>query len=141
MKQENTKFWIRFLICFGVAAAISVAIFAIQGFFTDNIGVNLQVLADGFSVSGALLLMYAGMMFISKEGALLGISYALRNAALTFIPGGRAKQELYKDYRERKMSKDRKSADVCVWIVGAIFFAVGLALTLIWYVKFYNIQG
>ena len=141
MKQENKKFWIRFLVCFGIAAAISVVIFAIQGFFTDDIGVNLQILADGLSVSGALLLMYAGMMFISKEGALLGISYALRNAALTFIPGGRAKQELYKDDRERKMSGERKSADVCIWIVGAIFFVIGLALTLIWYVKFCNIPS
>ena len=138
MKQENKSLMIKYLICVGVACALAVAVFAIQGFFTDDVAVNMQVLADGFSISGALLLMCAGIMFISGEGALIGIGYALRYTLLTFIPGGRSRQEMYKDYRERKMEAIKKSTDQCVLFVGLAFLAIGLIFMAIWYLKYYN---
>ncbi len=141
MKQENKALLIKYLILIGVACALTVAVFAIQGFFTDDIGVNMQILADGFSVSGALLVMCAGILYVSGEGALIGIGFALKYTVLTFIPGGRAKQELYKDYRERKMNEIKKSTDHCMLFVGLAFLAVGLVFMTIWYLKYYNVTG
>ena len=78
------------------------------------------------------------MMFVSGEGALLGISYVLKNVILFFIPGGRAKHELYKDYRERRMKKIKAYSDSCLLVTGLVFIAASFILTLIWYVKFYD---
>ena len=141
MKQENKALLIKYLISIAVASVIALAVFAMQGFFTDDVGVNMQILADGFCVSGGLLSMYAGLLFASRQGALLGLTFALRYTVLTFIPGGRAKQELYKDYRERKMAEMKKSTELHVFLTGIVFLAAGIVFTVIWYVKFYNITG
>ena len=90
---------------------MTVAVFAIDGFFTDDIAVNIQILSDGFSVAGILMLLFAGMIFISSEGALIGIGFVIRNVFLAFIPMGRAKHEKYADYRARKLSNAKKQND------------------------------
>ena len=117
---------------------IAVAVFAIDGFFTDDIAVNIQILSDGFSVAGILMLLFAGMIFISSEGALIGIGFVIRNVFLAFIPMGRAKHEVYAKYRERKLSELKKQSDHCVLFTGLLFFAIGIIFSVIWYLNFYQ---
>lgn len=137
MNQEKKSLLIRYLVCFVIAAAITVAVFAICGFFTDDAGVNMQILSDGFSISGMLFLLFAGVMYVSSEGALLGISFILRNVVLAFIPMGRKYHETYKQYRERKLEKASRGVDRCILITGLVFFAIGMVFTVIWYKAYY----
>jgi len=139
VKQENKPLLIKYTICFCIASLITFIVFWIKGFFTDSLAVNIQILSDGFTVSGIMLLLFAGMMFISGEGALIGISFVLRNAFLTFIPMGRAKQERYADYRARKLGSMKKSSSHSLLVIGLLFFLIGVVFTVIWYVNFYNI--
>ena len=88
MQQEKKSLLIKHITCFCVASLITVGVFALSGFFTDNIGANIQIIADGFFVSGILFLVFAGMMYISSEGALIGISFVLRNIVQAFMPMG-----------------------------------------------------
>ena len=117
---------------------MTLAVFAIKGFFGDSLAVNIQVLADGFTVSGLLLTLFAGMMFVSGEGALIGISFVLRNVVLAFVPMGRAKHEVYAKYRERKLAERKRSGDHCVLVTGLIFLSIGVLFTVIWYTTFYQ---
>ena len=78
------------------------------------------------------------MIFISGEGALIGIGFVLRNVVLTFIPMGRAKHELYADYRARKLGAAKKQENSSILVTGLSFLLIGVVLTVIWYVKFYN---
>ena len=139
MKDENKALLIKYAVCFGVASAITLAVFWIKGFFTDNLGVNIQILSDGFFVSGILLTLFAGMMFVSGEGALIGISFVLRNVVLAFVPMGRKKHEVYAKYRERKLASMKKSSDHCILFTGLFFLLIGIIFTVIWYTNFYNI--
>ena len=82
--------------------------------------------------------LVAGMLFVSSEGALIGIGFVLRNVILSFIPMGRKKHELYADYRERKLKEMKKSQDRCILVIGLVFLFVGVVFNIIWYVKFYN---
>jgi polyferredoxin len=144
VEKEKRSILIKYGICFGVASLITLGVFWLKGFFTDSIGVNIQILSDGFFVSGILLLMYAGMMFISSEGALIGISFVLRNVVLSLIPMGRTKQEIYREYRERKLAEmqaKRTSGNHCVLVVGLVFLIISIIFTVIWYTNFYNITG
>ena len=138
MKPEQKSLLIKYSICFCVAAAIAFAVIWIKDFFTDSAAVNLQILADAFFVSGLLLTLFAGLLFVSGEGALLGIGFILRSVVLAFVPMGRAKHELYRDYRERKLSEAKERHYSCVLITGLLFLVTGLILTGIWYVKYYN---
>lgn len=139
MKKENKALLSKYIICFAVASLIAVAVFWSKGFFAHTVAVNIQILADGFFVSGILMTLFAGMMFVSREGALIGIGFVLRNVILAFIPMGRAKHELYKDYRERKLKEMKKSKDRCILLTGLLFLFVGVVFNVIWYVNFYNI--
>ena len=143
MQQEKKQLLMKYLICFVVASLITVGVFWIRGFFTDNVGVNLQILSDGFFVSGILFLMFAGMLFISSEGALIGISFVLRNIVLMFIPMGRKQHEFYAQYRERKLAEKhvKSSSDHCILVVGLVFLAISIVFTVIWYTNFYNVTG
>lgn len=139
MNNERKAVLTKYIVVFCIASLITLAVFWIKGFFTDNVGVNIQVLSDGFCVSGILLLLFAGMMFVSGEGALIGVSFVLRNVVLAFIPMGRARHETYAQYRERKLANPKKSGDHCVLVVGCLFFAVGIIFTIIWYTNYYNV--
>ena len=139
MKEENKALLIKYLTCFGIASVITFAVFWIKGFFTDSLAVNVQILSDGFTVSGILFLLFAGMWYVSGEGALIGIGFVLRNVVQAFTPMGRKKHEFYAQYRERKLKEIKKSGDHCILLTGLVFFAIGVVLTVIWYVNFYNV--
>ncbi len=141
MNEEKKALLTKYIVCLCAAALITVCVFWIEGFFTSDLARNLQVLGDGFTVSGGLMLLFAGMLFISGEGALIGISYVLRYVALAFIPMGRSKHELYCDYRERKLKEAKKSSDHVLLIVGAAFFLIGIIFIVIWYTNFYQIPA
>ncbi|MBQ7386901.1 MAG: DUF3899 domain-containing protein [Clostridia bacterium] len=121
---------------------ITFIVFWIKGFFTDSVGVNIQILSDGFFVSGILMTCFAAMMYISGEGALIGIGFVLRNIVLAFTPMGRNRHEVYSKYRERKLSEKKKSGgDHAILLTGLLFLAVGIIFTVIWYVNFYNVTA
>ena len=129
----------KYAICFGIEAVIAFLVIWSKGFFTDRAAVNLQILADAFFVPGILVTLFAGMLYVSGEGALIGIGFVLRNAVLTFIPMGRAKQELYADYRARKLKEAKPHSARCILVSGLVFLVIGIALSVIWDVKFYNV--
>ena len=141
MKQETKSLLIKYAICFSVASLITVAVFWIKGFFTDRIEVNVQILADGFTVSGLILTLFAGLLFVSREGALIGIGYVMRSVVQAFVPMGRMKHERYAEYRERKLGNMKKTSDHSMLITGLVFLLVGVIFTVIWNVKFYNVPG
>jgi len=110
-----------------------------KGFFTESAAGNLQIWADAFFVAGILMTLFAGMLFVSGEGALIGIGFVLRNVVLTFIPMGRAKQERYADYRARKLAEAKEKDNSSIWVTGLVFLAIGVILTVIWSETYYNI--
>ena len=138
--KEETKAAIRnYGICVGVEALVAFLVIWSKGFFTDSAAVNLQILSDAFFVPGIFMTLLAGMLYISGEGALIGISFVLRNVVLAFIPMGRARHELYADYRARKLKEAKKHDNRYILISGLAFLTIGVILTVIWYVKFYNV--
>ena len=137
MKQETKDLLIKYGVCFGVASLIVFVVFWIKGFFTDSAAVNLQILSDGFVVSGAMLSLYAGLLYVGSEGAFLGVGYILRNVILIFMPMGRKNHELYRDYRERKLSEVKRKGDRSMLFTGLFFLAIGVIFAIIWSVKYY----
>ena len=139
MKQNHKVTLAKYATCFGIEILIAFLVIWSKGFFTDSVAVNIQILSDAFFVSGVLMTLFAGMMYVSSEGALIGIGFVLRNAVLAFIPMGRAKHEKYADYRERKLSEAKKKNFSSILITGLFFLAIGIIFTVIWYVRFYNV--
>lgn len=138
MKQENKVILRNYAICFGIETLIAFLVIWSKGFFTQSTSVNIQILSDAFFVSGILMTLFAGMMYVSGEGALIGIGFVLRNIVLTFTPMGRARHERYADYRARKLSDAKKHNNSYLLVTGLIFLFIGIVFTVIWYAAFYN---
>ena len=139
MKQETRRTLRNYAICVAVELVIAILVIWSKGFFAHSGAVNLQIAADAFFVAGILMTLFAGLMYVSGEGALVGVQYVLRNAILIFFPMGRARIEPYRDYRERKMAALKDKQNSSVLITGLIFLSIGLVLTFIWYKRFYQI--
>ena len=139
MNDKTKATLTKYAICVGIEVFIAFLVIWSKGFFTDRAAVNVQILSDAFFVSGILMTLFAGMLYISGEGALLGIGFILRNVVLTFIPMGRMKHEKYADYRARKLSKSKKQNSHCILVTGLIVLAIGILFTAIWHVKCYNV--
>ena len=139
MKQETRRTLRNYAICVAVELVIAFLVIWSKGFFAHSGAVNLQIAADAFFVAGILMTLFAGLMYVSGEGALVGVQYVLRNAILIFFPMGRARIEPYRDYRERKMAALKDKQNSSILITGLIFLSIGLVLTFIWYKRFYQI--
>ena len=138
MKQETKVTLRNYAICIGIEAVIAFLVIWSKGFLVHSLAVNVQILADAFFVSGILMTLYAGLLFVSGEGALIGLTFVLRNVVLTFIPMGRARHEKYYDYRQRKMGAAKKHDNSHILVSGLIFLFIGIVLTVIWSLAFYN---
>ena len=139
MKQETRRTLRNYAICVAVELVIAFLVIWSKGFLVHSKAVNLQILADAFFVAGILMTLFAGLVYVSSEGALVGVQYVLRNAVLIFFPMGRARIEPYRDYRERKMAALKERSNACVIITGLSFLFIGLVLTFVWYKMFYQI--
>ena len=91
----------------------------------------VEVSARPFS---SLSIRHNGKITVKADGRTL----LSASDTLTFIPGGRARQERYADYRARKLSKAKERNNSCILVTGLIFLFIGIALTVIWNVVFYN---
>lgn len=87
----------------------------------------LGTVSDAFSMPGLLLILFGGLLFVSNEGAFLGVGYALSIAFKALVPGGRLKMETYADYVERKSGK-RVDGYGFLFAVGGVWLAIGLIL-------------
>ena len=138
MKQETKETLRNYAICVGIEIVIAFLVIWSKGFFAHSAAVNIQILSDAFFVSGILMTLFAGMLYVSREGALIGIGFVLRNVVLAFIPMGREKHEKYADYRARKLSQAKKHSNRYLLVTGLIFLFIGIVFTAVWYVVFYN---
>ena len=120
----------------GMFASLNIGLH--NGEKAENVAQNLQILADAFFVPGILMSLLAGMLYVSGEGALIGIGFVMRNVVLAFIPMGRTKHEVYADYRARKLKEAKPRGERCILVSGLVFLFIGIALSVIWSVKFYN---
>ena len=142
MKEENKSLLIKYAICVIVASLIlGIVVWSkfnqAEDFELAAPSFIFQVLSDGFSVSGILLVLFSGLMFVSGEGALLGIGFVMRNVILWFVPMGKMHQESYQQYRERKIGRTKKSGNGCILVTGLVFLLIGVIFTIIWYTNTY----
>lgn len=134
MEKEKKALLIRYIVCFCVASGIVLIILALKGFFSDNAKQNVQLLHDAFFSAGALLMLFSAMIFLSAEGALLGLSYVFGKAIkAVFIPFGRKDQESYAQYRERKLGNRKTTGAGTIFLVGLLFVAISVIFLIVWY--------
>ena len=132
MSDDKKSTLIKYLICFCVTAALTFVILLIQGFFKETLKENMHVLHNAFFGSGALMMLFSGLVFVADEGAFLGIGYAFGRAAKALLPFLGKDHETYAEYRERKSGKKSKFGQLAIFLTGLLFLLVSLIFLWIW---------
>ncbi len=126
------KYGITSLVCLaaGVALCFSGGLFQATAWLD-----RFRILSDACFVPGALVFLFGVLVWLSNDGALLGISYALVTAFKALIPGGLKDRESYGQYAARKREGGKTHCGFLL-IVGGIFLAIsGVFLILFYTVK------
>ncbi|MBQ7913080.1 MAG: DUF3899 domain-containing protein [Clostridia bacterium] len=134
MSGNKKSILIKYLVCFCIAVALVFVILLIQGFFKDTVKANMHVLHNAFFATGALMMLFSGLLFVTDEGAFLGVGYAFGRLVKTLLPFWGKDHETYAEYRERKESKKKTSTvKLSLLLTGLVFFLISLIFLVIWH--------
>lgn len=133
--EERNRWYIKYivsiLVCGGLAAVVLLN--RDMGGLTEKKDVY-KALCDAFCVPGVLFMLFAALFAVAREGAFDGVSYAMKRAFLSLVPGGRSKIEKYADYKERKEAKREKKVSFrFMLVVGGVFLVVSLVFLALYY--------
>lgn len=117
---------IKYGCCAAFVALLAIAYISLRDFAGAELMDKYLILCDAFTVPGMLLILFGGMMWASSQGALDGLTYVVRYALFSLIPGKRLERdEKYGDYLEHRM-QNRVKGYGFLFISGLVTMAVAL---------------
>ena len=117
---------IKYGCCAAFVALLAIAYISPRDFAGAELMDKYLILCDAFTVPGMLLILFGGMMWASSQGALDGLTYVVRYALFSLIPGKRLERdEKYGDYLEHRM-QNRVKGYGFLFISGLVTMAVAL---------------
>ena len=119
----------KIIIAFSLGALITLG-----GLWLGDKNDGLKWFCDAFSLGGVTLLIIAGWSFLLKNGAFLGIGYALRRATVALLPFQVGKTENYGEYRERKIL-EKKHGETPYFLIAGLFYLAVASILLCFYAK------
>lgn len=137
MAEEKNRWYVKYIICFLVGAALCVFILVNRNVIAITDKKELfKTLCDAFTVPGVILILFGVLLLIANAGAFDGVSYGIRRAIAALIPVYRGKVEKYAEYKEKKEQKretDKGFSCKFMFFVGLGFFAVSLIFLALYY--------
>lgn len=119
--------------CAVFTALMAAAYIGLRDFEEAALVDQYLMLCDAFTIPGMLLIMVGCLIWASNLGALNGLSYVVRIAVFSLIPGKRLERdEAYGDYVARKREKKLKGYGF-LFISGLIVMAVAMVFMMLFY--------
>ncbi len=120
--------------CCAIFVAVAAGLYIAPRDFVGSALVDqFLILCDAFTIPGILLLMVGFLVWVSNEGALDGVTYAVRFAVFSLIPGRRLERdEKYSEYVERRRGKKVRGYGF-LFVSGAVTLAISLVFMALFY--------
>lgn len=132
----SRRWWVNLAKYGGSALFIGLAAWLYLGaydFPDASLVEKYRLLCDAFTIPGVILLMLGCLIWASGQGALDGVTYALRYAIYSLIPGKLLERsEKYGDYIQRKRENRLKGYGF-LFITGGASMAVSLVFMALFY--------
>ena len=129
--MKKAKVWIQL----GVGLLIAFLVMWYSGIFVMTKPSDIiMAIGDGFTVAAVLYLGMGALMWISTTGFFDIFGFAFKRATHAFIPN--FFMDIDSNYYEYKIKKEEKRkgfAQHSSLIIGAIFLAISIILTVVWY--------
>ena len=135
MSGEKKSGLIKYGVCFAVIAVCAALYIMPRDFAAAELMDKLSILCDAFTIPGVVLLGVGGLAFASREGAMDGLTYALRRAVQMLVPGVRQSMQTYGDYVVKRRAKE-KGSFAFLLISGGI----SLVLALIFLIAYFAVS-
>ena len=125
------------LLKYGISAGVCLLFAAIHCYSRGIADMEVldiyRTLSDAFAVPGLICIFSGGLMWLSQEGALDGVSYVAQYAvkSLLFF-ARRGALETYKEYVERRREKRKVSFGFLI-LVGAACMVIAVVFMILFY--------
>ena len=134
MNKKSRNNLLKYGITTFVAVLIASTVINLHGYDEAVTAADkYRILSDAFTIPGVVLMLCSLLVFVSNQGIFDGISYALRYAVRSLIPGLGHKQERYSDYIERKREKGGIAGYAFLFHVGLVFCLIALVFIGLFY--------
>lgn len=137
MNKQLRNGIIKYTVAVVVAGALSYSYATSNELWSLGRMEQYRVLCDAFTIPGVVMLMAGLLVTLAGMGSLDGVGYALSKFFQSFIPGTTHKDERYSDYVERKHGKGPSKGHYFLYVIGLLWFAVGM----VFYYLFYTLYG
>lgn len=123
------------LIPYGIATAVAV-LMAVGVYFTRGLTAEsttadrYRALSDSFAAPGMLFIMFGLLLWVAGEGALLGVTWLVKNAVFLLIPGKALDRVTYAEYREQHREK-KTGPHAYIFVVGGVFCLISVVFVLL----------
>ncbi len=119
------------IISYVITSVLALAFTFFIAYTSDAFSGTLQkrtlfgVISDAFFVPGGVFFGFGILLKIADGGFFDSVSFILKRAFLSLIPGARiAKEENYQEYKSKKEGRRKRSQFSSVIIVGLVFIAI-----------------
>ena len=135
-KEKVNRWWLKYLITFGIGSVISVLLMWYFGLFAAQNATKVDIaftLCDAFFIPGILILALGALVFASRNGAFDMLVYAVKYVfTLHFRRKDEASKGTFYDYKTEKAGKE-KTPCLYLVIVGLVFLAAAGICLLLFY--------
>lgn len=132
MKKRIISLVRKYLICAMVVGALAWLFVSLRDYDAANQADRYRMLCDAFTIPGVILIMVGALVWVSTQGALDGITYCVRFAIFSLIPGKRLERdEKYAEYVERKCGNRIKGYGF-LFVSGAVTMAIAIVFLILY---------
>lgn len=115
-------------ICLAVALGLLFVVLELNGYWQSQEPMDrARILCDGFSVPGALMVLAAGVLFVSGEGIFNGVLFGLKRGKEILLPFLHSEYVPYREFIKKRAKKKVKGYG-CLFFTGLAFLIVGIVL-------------
>lgn len=135
MRHEYQKRHVKYPVTILIGLLMGIGMLKLQGFSEAlELADKVRIISNACTIPGMMLIMLGCLVWLSNEGAFVGLGYVMSYLMDRLIPGGRTvkKDEKYYDYAQRKRNKER-APFLFLFISGSCFLAVAIITLVIFY--------
>lgn len=133
MKDKIKKALIKYAIALAIGAGLALLCLSLNEYSGALEAVErYRLLADAFTVPGIVLVLVAGLVFVSTEGFFDMLSFGFKKAGEMLIPFMKHSKESFYDYKMRK-SGNRLSGYSFIFFTGLGFMAVAVVFLILYF--------
>ena len=134
-EKQRKRWWIKYLVTFGIASVIAVLLMWFLGLFQPALPrfEVYRALSDAFFVTGMLVLCVGALVFVNRNGTFDALVYSVKYVATLYYNHKQGKKsETFYEFKQRKAERENTPCLFLI-IIGGLFVLTAGVFTLLFF--------